>query len=217
MSDHAQSRSAMVNGQVRVNDVTHGPLLDALESVARERYAPKGRSAEVYADAHVPVGEDRWLLRARDFAKLVQALEIERTDLVLDIACGRGYSTAVLSQLAEMVIALEDDHARAERASELLAEAGAANTAVLVGDLTEGAAQDGPYDVIFVNGAVEQVPDAWFAQLKDGGRLGVFTRQDGRHGAQIFTRSGDAMGDRTVFDAAAPILPGFAAPSAFSF
>lgn len=217
MNDVAPARSAMVAGQVRVNDVTHGPLLDAMETIGRERYCPRGRAAQVYADTHVPLGEDRWLLRPREFAKLVQALDIRPTDLVLDVACGRGYSTAVLSRLAEMVIGLEDDRGRADRATQLLAEDGADNTAIVTGDLADGAANHGPYDVIFVNGAVERVPHAWLDQLKPTGRLGVFTSVDGTNTARVFTRAGDAVGDRPVFDATAPILPGFEAPKAFQF
>lgn len=217
MSNFAEARAAMVNGQVRVNDVTHGPLLDAMDAIAREGYAPKGRGAEVYADAHVPLGEGRWMLRPREFAKLVQALDIKPTDLVLDVACGRGYSTAVLARLAETVIALEDDHARVEYATKLLGEDGADNTAVVAGDLLDGGASHGPYDVIFVNGAVEDVPGSWLEQLKDGGRLGVFVRSQGGSAARVFTRTRDAIGERAVFDATAPVLPGFTTPAAFAF
>lgn len=215
--DMTQARLRMVNGQVRVNDVTDHALVDALADVPRERFAPKGRAAQVYADMHVPISDSRWLLRAREFAKLVQALDVQSDDVVLDVACGRGYSTAVLARLAGMVIGLENDHGLVERASQLLGEMDADNTIVTFGELVAGAAAHGPYDVIIVNGAVEDVPDAWFSQLAEDGRLGVFMRDGDKGVARIFKRSGDAIGDRVVFDCSAPLLPGFAKPDAFVF
>ncbi len=217
MIESNDARAQMVNGQVRVNDVTLGPLLDAMDEIPRHRFVPKGRVTQAYADMHVQVNESRWLLRPRDFAKLIQALEIEKTDLILDVACARGYSTAILARLGEMVIGLEDDHARVERAGQLLSEVGADNTAVVFGELQDGAANHGPFDVIFVNGAVEHVPQAWCEQLSDGGRLGVFEFVDGRGVARVFTKTGSAIGDRVIFDAVAPLLPGFSKPKAFSF
>ncbi len=217
MTDFTAARIRMVNGQVRVNDVTDRGLIDAMADLERERFAPKGRQTQAYADMHVPIAERRWLLRPRDFAKLVQALQITSDDVVLDVACGRGYSTAVFSHLAEMAIGLEDDHGLVERASAILADIGAENTAIVHGELVAGARSHGPYTVVFVNGAVEEAPDAWFEQLADGGRLGVFIREGDKGVATIFTRAGDAIGSRVIFDANVPLLPGFAAPSAFVF
>jgi protein-L-isoaspartate(D-aspartate) O-methyltransferase len=84
-------------------------------------------------------------------------------------------------------------------------------------DLKAGAPDQGPFDVIFVNGAVELVPETWFAQLADGGRLGVVVRERGVGRATVFTRAGGAVGSRVVFDCATPLLPGFARPKAFDF
>lgn len=217
MIDAEAARAAMIKGQVRTNDVTDRALQDALAAVPRERFAPKGKRSLAYAELELPVAEGRWLPRPRDFAKLVEALEVSRGDVVLDIACGRGYSTAVLAQMAETVIGLEDDRALVERASALLTELGVDNAVVVFGDLVKGVPDQGPFDVIFVNGAVEEIPDAWLAQLNDGGRLGVVTREGPVGKARVYTRARSAFGDRHVFDSTASLLPGFAAPKAFKF
>ncbi len=217
MMDAKAARLAMVNGQVRTNDVTDTALQDALAAVPREVYVPKSRWAIAYADVDVPLQEGRWMLRPRDFAKLVAALDVRDSDVVLDVACGRGYSTAVLARLAETVIGLEDDADAVARASETLSQQGVDNAAVVQGALAEGAQAHGPFDVIFVNGAVEETPDAWLAQLAEGGRLGVVVRDGPVGKARIFTRAGDVASDRVVFDAGTPTLPGFTRPTAFQF
>src|SRR5690606_23928883 len=145
-----------------------------------------------------------------------QALEIDKSDIVLDIACGRGYSCAVLARLASMVVGLESSHDMAAKATEALEALGVTNAVVVAGELKAGAPDQGPYDVIFVGGAVEVVPDAWLAQLADGGRLGVVIREPGGVGrATVMVRSGGVTGSRVVFDCATPLLDGFARPRAF--
>lgn len=217
MYDFAAARHAMVEGQIRTADVTEPGVVDALRTVERERFAPKSKRTLVYGDIDIQLGEGRWLMRPRDFAKLVQALEISPDDVVLDIACGRGYSTAVFARLAETVVGLESDAALAAKASEALAETGADNAAIVEGSLQAGAPGQGPFDVVFVNGAVSEPPQTWFDLLAEGGRLGVVVKTGPVGRATIFTRAGGVVGDRVVFDSAAPMLPGFERPAAFTF
>jgi protein-L-isoaspartate(D-aspartate) O-methyltransferase len=216
--DYAAARHAMLEGQVRVADVTDRALQNALLEIPRELFAPKSNRALAYGDYDLPIAPDRVLMRPRDFAKLVQALDIQKSDIVLDIACGRGYSCAVLARLASMVVGLESSQDMAAKASEALEATGVTNAVVVTGELKAGAPDQGPYDVIFVGGAVEVVPDAWLAQLADGGRLGVVIRDEGGVGrATVLTRSGGVIGSRVIFDCATPLLDGFARPRAFTF
>jgi protein-L-isoaspartate(D-aspartate) O-methyltransferase len=156
-------------------------------------------------------------MRPRDFAKLVQALDAAPDDIALDIACGRGYSSAVLARLAAMVVGLESSDDMVAKATEALESLGVTRSVIIKGDLKAGAPDQGPFDVIFVNGAVEIVPDAWLAQLADGGRLGVVVRDRGVGRATVFTRAGGVVGSRVVFDCATPLLPGFERPKGFDF
>jgi protein-L-isoaspartate(D-aspartate) O-methyltransferase len=215
--DYAAARRAMLEGQVRVNDVTHRELQDALAESPRELFAPKPKRSLAYSDIDLPVSDDRVLMRPRDFAKLVQALEPEKDEIALDIACGRGYSSAVLARLVSMVVGLEQDPDLVEKATESLDAVGVANAAIMTGDIKAGVPHQGPYDVIFVNGAVEIVPEAWLAQLADGGRLGVVVRDKGVGRATVFTRAGGAVGSKVVFDCATPLLPGLERPRTFDF
>lgn len=217
MNDFAAMRLSMVEGQVRTNDVTDRRLVAAMRELPRERFTPHGKDATAYADLHIQLAPGRVMLRPRDFSKLVQALEIQPEARVLDLACGRGYSTAVLSRLAASVVAVEEDAALAERAEAALAEQGADNVLVLRRALAAGAPDEAPFDVILVNGAVVEPPHAWLDQLAEGGRLGVFERPRGAGRAVLYRRDGGVTGRRELFDADVPLLPGFTPAPAFVF
>ncbi|MCW5723925.1 MAG: protein-L-isoaspartate O-methyltransferase [Maricaulaceae bacterium] len=217
MSDFAAERRRMLDGQIHTADVTDRRLLAAFGATPRERFIPRARAALAYADTEVETAAGRWLMRPRDMAKLIHAAAVQADEVVLDLACGRGYSTAVLSRMAETVVGLESDPELAARAGKLLAETGCDNAVVIEGDLKAGAPSHGPFDVIFVNGAVEEVPHAWLEQLAMGGRLAVVVRKGAAGRALVYTRSAAGFGSRPVFDAAPPVLPGFARAPGFAF
>lgn len=217
MFDFSAARNHMVESQIRTSDVTDLEVLGAFRAVAREDFVPKAQHALAYGDAHVDLGGGRTMIRPRDFAKMVQAADITPEDVVLDIACGRGYSTAILAHLGETVVGLEDTDEAVENATSHLVEADITNAAVVKGDLKAGAPEHGPFNVIFVNGAVAAVPKTWFDQLANDGRL-VCLVQNGPVGRVcVYTKAGNSVGERVVFDASAPVLSGFAATPEFVF
>lgn len=217
MFDFAKARDHMVESQIRTSDVTEPAILKAFRTTPREKFVPKAKSALAYGDSHIKMDEGRIMLRPRDFAKLIDAAEIRSSDIVLDIACGRGYSTAIMAKLADTVVGLETTDQAVDKATDLLNNADISNAAIVKGDLKSGAAEHGPFNVIFVNGAVTDVPKPWIAQLANRGRL-VCIVQNGPMGrGTVFTKSGDQIGERVVFDASAPILPGFEREEAFVF
>jgi protein-L-isoaspartate(D-aspartate) O-methyltransferase len=219
MTDFAADRRMMVDGQIRTADVTDMRVLNAILDTPRERFVPATSAALSYLDLDLPVGEGaargRCLLKPMVLAKLLQAAEIEAGDHVLDIGTASGYSAAVLSHLAASVTALEEDKALAKVAAEALA--GLANVTPVSGPLTAGWAQSAPYDVIVLEGSTEVVPQALCAQLKDGGRLVCVLGSGPSAKAMLYRRSGEDVGGRPVFDAAAPLLPGFAKVPVFAF
>ncbi len=217
MIDFAQARTAMVDGQVRASDVTDPRIHQAMLEIPRELFVPKGKRSLAYIGEAVGIGEDRYLMDPRNFALLVQALDIRPTDLVLDIGCGTGYSTAVLAQLAETVVALESDEALAAGADQAIQDLGIDNAAVVKGDLAAGYAGQGPYDVIFVGGGVETVPEAWKTQLTEGGRLGVIVLGHRVGKGTIFIHAQGSVSERIVFDGTVPALPGFNRAEEFVF
>jgi protein-L-isoaspartate(D-aspartate) O-methyltransferase len=217
MTDFAAAREAMVDRQVRPSDVTRYPIIEALLRVPREDFVPPALRPVAYLGEHVPLGPGRVLLDPRVFAKMLDALDLGPDDLVLDVGCGLGYSTAVIARLAEAVIALEEDAAMAAEAEAQLTAHGADNSVVEQGPLAAGIARHGPFDAIIIEGAVEALPDAFAAQLKPGGRI-VAIFADGAGGqARLGLRTAQGIAWRRIFDATAPVLPGFQAMKAFEF
>ena len=215
--DFTAARTALIDSQVRPNDVTDRRLIGAMAAVPREIFVPAGRRAAAYADVAVETGAGRWLITARDFSKLVNIAGVRPEDRVLDIAPGTGYSTSVLTKMAASVVALEQDDAALRTLNDGLAAAGVTGVETIAGSLKAGAPGKGPFDVIFVNGAVEDVPAAWLSQLAEGGRLAVAVIEGGVCRARIYTASGGKTAWRTPFDAPIPALPGFEKAPEFRF
>lgn len=217
MTDFAVTRRAMVDNQVRPADVTSHAIIDAMLWAPRERFVPKARRDVAYAESDIEIAPGRLMLQPRTFAKMLEAAAVDPRDLVLDLAPGTGYSSAVISRLAEAVVAIEPDAALARQAQSLLVEIEADNAVVAQGDPAAGDPAHGPYDVIFVNGAVEVLPDALVEQLKEGGRLVAIFRDGPVGKCRVHTRAGHGVSRRFVFDADAPVLPGFERPIEFAF
>lgn len=217
MPDFAAARTMMVDCQVRPSDVTRYPIIEAMLTVPRERFVPASLTAVAYAGQHVPLGEGRVLLDPRVFGKMVDGLEIGTGDLVLDIGCGYGYSAAVIARLCEAVIATEEDAQMAAEAARLLAEEGADNAVVGETALTAGDPDHGPFDVMVIEGGIEVLPDALADQLKEGGRIAAIFMRGMSGQVRIGVKSGGRIAWRHAFDATAPVLNGFEAPTGFEF
>lgn len=218
MMNYEAARRHMVDSQVRPNDVTDLRIQHAMEVTPREIFVPAELRDQVYVEREIEYAPGRRLLRARDFAKLVSVVDIHTDDIVLNAVCGSGYSTAILANLAEMVVSIESDEALANAAQDNLTDLGFSNAAVITGDCWEGAEKQGPFDVIFLGGVIERTPEKLLGQLKDGGALATIMRADGVSRGGIFTKSGDAVSFSAKFDAASSaILPGFEKPKAFQF
>lgn len=216
MTSYSARRTTMVDTQIRPQDVTKYPIIDAMLEVPREIYVPDNRRDAAYVGTNVELGDGRVVLEPRTLAKMLDALSIGEDELVLDVACGMGYSTAVIARLAQAVVALEEDEAMADEAETILGNEGVDNAAVIAGPLLEGAPKHGPYDVIVFQGAVEDVPAAFTEQLRDGGRICAIFMEGALGVVRIGYKLDGVMNWRFIFNASAPILPGFEAKSAFA-
>jgi protein-L-isoaspartate(D-aspartate) O-methyltransferase len=216
-SESYDRRLKMVDGQLRTTDVNRAEVVDAFLAVPREEFVPTEMSALAYIDDDVEVAPARFIMEPAAFGKMIQLADLRSSDIVLDVGCATGYSSAVLSRLAGSVVALESDAALAAGAGETLARLGFDNVAVVEGPLNEGYAAEAPYDVIFVGGAVDEIPETLFAQLRDGGRLVAVVGQGNSGIVQIFLNTGGTISGRRAFNAAVRPLPGFEREPAFQF
>ena len=219
MFDTATARRMMVDGQVRTADVTNLDLIAAMLAVPREQFVPPSLAGQAYLDSDIPLGGGRALLKPMVLAKLIQGAQASATDHVLDVGCGTGYSSAVLSHLVGSVVALEEDATLARRAAQevLSAGLGAANVTVAIGPLTAGWPAAAPYDLILLDGATEIAPEVLGRQLKPEGRMACVLGRAQTGKAMIYRMIEGHLVGRPIFDAAAPVLPGFAATPVFVF
>jgi protein-L-isoaspartate(D-aspartate) O-methyltransferase len=227
MADFEHQRLTMVESQLRPNEVTDRRILAAMATLPRERFVPQHLSLLAYMDESIEVfparegAPARFLLAPMPLARLVQLASIAPEDKVLDVGCATGYSTALLAQLAELVVGLEPEPELAEAARNNLRALGIDKASIVEGALADGCASEAPYDVILLNGGVEEIPHALLEQLQEGGRLvailsrGAGTVRPGR--AYLFVKvEGEASGV-PHFDAGARPLPGFSPMPAFAF
>ncbi len=222
-ANYSEMRVKMVDGQIRTTDVTNSAILLAMGTVPREAFVDDSLRDLAYIDVDLEIAAAeggrpaRFLMEPSPFAKLLQLAEIQPGDRVLDVGCGTGYSSAVLSSLAGSVVALESDSRLAGRAAQLVGDLGLDNVTVVTGSLVQGVAASGPYDVIVVGGAVDEIPQALFDQLKERGRLVAVEGLGNAGVARLYLKDNGLVTGRRAFNAAVKPLPGFERIKAFEF
>ncbi len=216
MFDYSKARRDMVDCQIRTADVTNYSILHALSTVARERFVPNEYASIAYGETNIYLGKDRYLLEPRVFAKMLELLRVNSNDLVLDIGCGLGYSSAILSQIAEVVIALEDAFFFSS-AQKLLSESSLNNTVIYEGNLADGINYEEQVDALIIQGGVETIPLNIQEQVKEGGRIvAIFLK--GRKGeCRLGIKKENSIDWNYGFDAYAPLLSDFSIEKRFVF
>lgn len=213
--DYAAARATMIDSQVRTNDVSDLALQDAVRAVPRELFVPEAKRTFAYAEIEIQSAPGRVLWKSRDFTKLAQAAGVFPGDRVLVIAGAAGYSAAVFAAMGATVTILEESEALAEHARALLESSGVHGVNVEVGILEQGLS--GPYDLIFLDGAVEAISQKWTKALAEGGRLAVIVSAGPLGKARLYVSSGGVASARDVFDCNVPLLAGFAQARGFEF
>ncbi|MDV7338748.1 protein-L-isoaspartate O-methyltransferase [Terasakiella sp. A23] len=216
--DYALSRFNMIEGQIKTNRVTDPYVLDAMTDIPREAFVPTAKKGIAYIDDAIEIANGRTLMEPMVLARMLEAAQLNEDDIVLDIACGSGYSTAVLAKIASTVVALESDEELANTATKTLEGLGIDNAVVVQGELKEGVVKQAPYNVITMNGAVNEVPDSIKNQLADGGRLVcITTGRSTMATVSVYTRNNETFSKIDILEAGVDLLPGFESNKGFSF
>ena len=207
----------MIESQLQPNNLTDERIIAAIQKIGREKYVPAALKDAAYIDEDIPVAEGRYLMEPVSFARLVQAAELLETDIVLDIACATGYSSAILGSLCRTVVGVEENQELARQAEQNLITDKIANANIFVSTHASGYAEQAPYNVIFIQGAVEKVPQELFEQLSEAGRLLGIVRNGVVGHAHVYKKINNVITDRILFDVSVPMLPGFESKSKFIF
>jgi protein-L-isoaspartate(D-aspartate) O-methyltransferase len=220
MTDFALARRNMIDGQLRPNRVTNTQLLAVIADIPRERFLPAGLRSVAYADDEVPLGNGRYLLEPMILARLIQVLQPQPGDKALVVASGTGYGASLLARLVKDVVAVEADPALASAAEQTMRDLGISNVRQVTGRMEAGSADEGPYDIILIEGGVHHIPAEIAGQLAEGGRLAtvIAAASAGVLGvAHVMVKEGGVTSSRPIFDAGTRALPGFVAPPKFTF
>jgi protein-L-isoaspartate(D-aspartate) O-methyltransferase len=218
--DMNQARFNMIEQQIRPWEVLDPQVLELLSTVRREDFVPLAHKALAFVDMEIPLGAapNQVMLAPRVQARLLQDLAVQPSDKALDVGTGSGFMAALLAHQAASVLSLEIDSGLAAQAQANLQKAGVTNVTVRHADGSQGAAADGPFDVILLNGSVAEVPASLLQQLSMGGRLAAIVGQEPMMRATVITRNSDTSWTTTEpWDCNAARLSGFAEPSHFQF
>ena len=218
--DLNQARFNMIEQQIRPWEVLDPQVLELLMTVRREDFVPLAHQALAFVDMDIPTGKapGQVMLAPRVQARLVQDLAVQKTDKVLEIGTGTGFTAALLAHQGAQVLSYEIDAALAAQASANLQKAGISNVQVRNADGSQGAAGEGPFDAILLSGSVAAVPQALLEQLAVGGRLAAIVGDEPMMRATVVTRTGpNSFVTAQPWDANAPRLSGFAESPAFHF
>jgi len=205
--DFSSLRRAMVSNQLRTNKVTDAAALAAMGAVARERFVGEDQSGVAYRDTIVPLGEGRALNPPIATGRLLSAAQPMAGEAVLVIGSATGYVAALLAEMGCKVTALEESPALIARAQVPTVE----------GPLAAGWSAGAPYDLIYIDGAVERIPDAVVDQLVAGGRVVGALNERGVTRLVIGRRVAGGFGLDAFADVETASLPGFAPAPAFVF
>ena len=208
--DFAAARQAMVESQLRPEGVSDPVVIEAMSSVPREKFVPDDKKALAYADRAIPLGEGRALAAPAVLGRILHALAALPGERALVVGASTGYSAAVLKKMGLKVTALESAAALADIARKNGVD-------IIEGALDKGHPKGLHYDLILIDGAVEQIPDALVEQLEDGGRMGGAIVEQGVTRLFIGRRVGGGFGFQPFADASTPVLPGFERPRVFTF
>ena len=218
MTGYDATRANMIERQLQPNKITDGRLMRAFSAIHRELFVPERLRSIAYSDSDLPLGNGRYLMAPMVAARLLQAADVGRNDNALVVGAGVGYEAALLALLCRSVVALETDAALARLGRAALVEHRIATVNFVEDAQASGSRVRPAYDVIFFGGAVAEVPPDISNQLAEGGRMAVVLKPDDGPGrATLTTRTGGILAGRVMFDAATPLLPGYAHKPAFVF
>lgn len=218
LPDFRKMRGAMIDGQLRPSGITDSILIAALKYVPREMYVPAEKSALSYLDDHVEVVPGRYLLAPLVGCKMIAAVDAQPRDRILIVGGTTGYSASILARLSAHVTLVENDATLVRRAGSAISKTGVSNVDVVEGPLTEGHAQGAPYDILLIDGMIEQLPDALVRQVRDGGTIAAVLAERDSAPSVVCGRVADGhVGWTRLLEASAPVLPGFERVHEFEF
>lgn len=217
---YQKARTAMIDSQIHPMGVVSEVILSAFHKVPREKFTPPEMQGICYCDEDIAIGGGRFLMEPSVLARLLEYANLDKDSVVLTIGSGAGYTAAILSLLVSTVVALENEDIFVQQAQSVWDKLGYCNIVGVSAPLTSGVPKSAPYDYIFFNGAVCDVPQGIKDQLKVGGSLYALIKKAGQtiaKATEIKHIHKGAFSECVLFDAGTPYLIGFEPKKEFVF
>jgi protein-L-isoaspartate(D-aspartate) O-methyltransferase len=173
VDEFSAQRELMLSTQLRARGIRDERVLAAMARVPRHEFVGEDLRSQAYEDHPVPIGKGQTLSQPYIVAVMLQALALDGSERILEIGTGSGYQSALLAEMAREVFSVERLPSLARSAEEILHRLGYQNITVVAADGSHGLAEQAPFDAIVVSAAAPRVLPAWFAQLREGGRMVV--------------------------------------------
>jgi protein-L-isoaspartate(D-aspartate) O-methyltransferase len=212
-----QARLNMIENQVRAWEVLDQRVLDVMIRVPREEFVPPRYHDLAFADTEVPLGHGQAMMAPKVEGRLLQALDVQPSDIILEVGTGSGYLTALLANLGHHVYSVEIFPDFSTQAGKRLAAHGLHNVTLEKGDAAHGWPARAPYDVIAVAGSLYSLPDSFRRNLKVGGRLFVVLGEAPAMEAVLITREKDGWARESLFETVLAPLVNAPQPPRFVF
>lgn len=213
-----QARANMVEQQIRPWEVLDQDVLDLLYVVPREDFVPAKHRSLAFSDLEIPIGEGERMWAPKLEARVLQELNVKKTDRVLEVGTGSGYLTALLSHRAAQVFSVEIKPKLAAFGRANLERHGAENLTLEIGDAARGWPSHAPYDVIVLTGSTPILPGAVVEQLASNGRLFAVVGEPPVMTARIVTAAAPGAWRSTdLFETVIAPLANAERPSRFRF
>ena len=215
-TDFETARLAMVDCQIRPADVTHYHIIEAMLKVQRECFFPEHLRDIAYAGEQIKISSNRYALDPRLIAKMLSLINVNRSELVLNVGGCYGYLATLISYFSQAVVMI-DEQDFAYEAERILVEQSIDNVVVKSCAPSDGADEYGPYDAVIIEGGVEFVPESLINQVKLGGRIVAIFINGVVGECRLGFRTVDGVNWRFGFNAVAGILEGFRNNNEFVF
>lgn len=211
MSDFNSMRINMVNNQIKPFAVTDTKILDAFGEIPRENFSQYSNEAIIYSDNIVYLSnkkkyQSRFYLSPAILAKMIQIADIQNNEKILEIGCLTGYSSTILSKLCKKVFAIDNDQELIDIANNNVKELGIKNITFAHNALKDGYPKKAPYDVIFIHGSIEVLPDDISSQIRENGRIVTISNNNNVGNVVVFKKAGSFLDKINYFEISVPYI-----------
>ena len=215
--DQTTLNNNMIDGQIRPINGISKEVISAFSSVNRSDFVPEDLILRSYTEKNLKLSSDRYLLRPNLIGEIINHVSPKSNESILVLPASTGYSSAIISNLAETVIAVEEDDNFISIAEKGLNESGINNVVVIKKKINENCLDQGPFHAIIIEGAIDYLPDQFLEQLENNGRLFAMIREEDVTNAMLYVKNENSINSRFLFSCDVPKLNFFKKKNSFSF